>query len=96
MRELARATCQFAEDLPCPLALSLERFVGLYFEALKIATFHEIWDTGSDSIRQALKRGLTAGRDSGLNAELVERLQVHTRVCVCVCVCVCSKLGTYY
>jgi len=54
------------EHLPCPLALSLERFCGLYFESLQIASFREIWNSGSDPIRLALKRGLSGAREGGL------------------------------
>ena len=43
--------CQFDEHLPCPLALALERFCGLYFECQEFSSFRDIWDTGNDSLR---------------------------------------------
>ena len=65
--------CQFAEHLPCPLALGIERFCGLYFESHEIESFRDVWDTGNDPVRRALKRGISAAREN--TSPVVQRLQ---------------------
>jgi hypothetical protein len=49
--------CQFADDLPCPLAEAVERLCGIYLRAQRIQSFSEVWET-DDPIRYMLKRGL--------------------------------------
>jgi hypothetical protein len=56
--------CQFAEDLPCPLALALERFTELYLQGRALSSLRDMCDTADDTIKFALKRiGLSAPRD---------------------------------
>lgn len=50
--------CQFAEDLPCPLAEALERLCEVYMSSRMLSSFGDVWETTDDPLRCDLGFGV--------------------------------------